>query len=81
MALLSVAYNLREEIARMNDVADFVDLFDATAWTNWTPSFVAIGGMTVTLDTNHACRFSKVGALVFLILIFLLQQGESFLAG
>lgn len=34
-------------------------------WVSWTPTFATIGGMTVTLNTNHACRYAKLGTEVY----------------
>lgn len=63
MGTLSSVYNLREDITRFNDVADFVDSFDD--WTSWTPVFTAIGGMNVAVNTIHAARYMKIGTNVF----------------
>lgn len=50
---LSATYDLRTELARMNDVADFVDTFDAV--TSYTPGVAGSGSMAVALTTvNHA---------------------------
>lgn len=59
MALLSATYNLREEIARMNDVADFVDTFDTVA--SYTPVVTGSGSMTTTLTTTTHAKYWLLG--------------------
>lgn len=55
-------YNLRSELATMNDVADFVDSFDAP--TSFTPTLSASGSMTATSATGGSCTYWQIGKLV-----------------
>jgi hypothetical protein len=34
-------------------------------WVSWTPTFNTVGGMVVTVNTNHACRYAKLGTEVY----------------
>jgi hypothetical protein len=61
-------YNLRAEIATMNDVADFVDLFDAPL--SWTPTYGVTAPMTISSTTTHSAVYYEVGDLNFVFLRF-----------
>lgn len=55
-------YFLRLETASMNDVADFVDLFDTS--TSFTPTLSASGSMTASSATGGSCRYWTLGNLI-----------------
>ncbi len=61
-------YNLRAEIATMNDVADFVDLFDAPL--SWTPTFSVVAPMTLSSTTIHSAVYYEIGDLNLFFLRF-----------
>lgn len=69
MGTLSSTYNLRDDIARMNDVADFVDSFDDSAWTGWTPTISVVAPMTISAITSNGF-YLRVGSFVFVRLRF-----------
>jgi hypothetical protein len=63
MGTLADTYNLREDIARMNDVADFVDSFDEVV--TWSPVYTPSGSMTFTSVTTTFAEYTKIGNFVF----------------
>ena len=56
---LSATYDLRTELARMNDVADFVDTFDDAL--SYTPGITASGSMGVSLTTTTRANYWLLG--------------------
>jgi hypothetical protein len=56
---LSATYDLRTELARMNDVADFIDTFDDVL--SYTPGISASGSMGTSLTTVNRANYWLLG--------------------
>lgn len=65
---LSNDFNLRLDQARMNDVADFVDLFNS--YTTWTPTYTPSASMTFTSITTDRAYYVKIGNFAYFNILF-----------